>query len=172
MTKSTNSTTNKNTKKKTESNVKLQDAGVAALFKNEQKNTKTVQTKTKTTTSPSFTAVSPSSATVKLSKNKKELVITTKSPAPVTTPPATFSLNDNKKVGSGANQAGKRRGSYNKNLWAIEFRAGDQYLSGSDDVYTSRDEARIALNLYRTEENYKVGDARLAKYVFSAVDKS
>lgn len=151
----TTSTTNKNTKKKTESNVKLSDTSVAAI----ENLLKSKNTKSKEPV-----------ASVKFNKKKGKLTVnmTSSTPAPTTT----FSLNDNKKVGSGANQAGKKRGSYNKNLWAIEFRTGDQYLSGSDDVYTSRDEARIALNFYRTEENYKVGDARLAKYVFSAVDKS
>lgn len=152
MPKNITSTTNKNTKKK-ESGVKLSDTSVAAienLLKN--KNTKSKEPV----------------ASVKFNKKKGELTVnmTSSTPAPTTT----FSLNDNKKVGSGANQAGKKRGNYSNNLWVIESSDDGKKWNPDEIVFASRDSAREKANSYRyiyPDERFRV-----AKYVFTAVDKS
>ena len=107
-------------------------------------------------------------ASVKFNKNKGELTVNMTSPTPA--PTTTFSLNDNKKVGSGANQAGKKRGSYTNNLWVVESSNDGKKWIPDELVFVSRDSARSKVNDYRN--NYSDERFRVAKYVFTAVDKS
>ncbi len=144
------------------------------MAKNSNNNSKT--STTKTTVNPPVTKVTNDN-----SKKKNTTTLNTKSvdtffndlskqlgTKVTTTQTATVT----KSNGSGGNQAGKKRGSYSQNLWAIEFREGDKYLAHPHEVYVSRDEAREALDFFRGETNYKKGNARLAKYTFNRADHS
>jgi hypothetical protein len=144
---------------------------------NNSKTTKTVEPINKTpakndnSKKKATTSTTPS-VTTKLSKNKKEITLTIE---PVVAgplnAPVTFSI-DKKNSGSGSGQAGKKRGSYTQNLWALEFRDGNKFVPEAEQVYLTRDEARDALIDTRRGYygNVKRGDVRLAKYTLSRVD--
>lgn len=135
------------------------------MAKNSNNNSKTNTTKTKVTT--------PVLKNDNSKKNTKEVnnqITDTFFNSNTKTTPVTAPVT--KTTGSGSNQAGKKRGAYSQNLWAIEFRDGNKYLAEPNEVYLSRDDAREALDFFRGEENYKKGDARLAKYTFNRADHS
>ena len=150
---------------------------------NNSKTTKTVEPVTKTlvknenSKKKATTSTTPS-ITTKLSNNKKEITLTIE---PVVAgplnAPVTFSI-DKKTNGSGSGQAGKKRGTYSQNLWALEFREGgegsNKFLANVGEVYATRDAARDALADVRNGfyGTYTKGDVRLAKYTFTRVDQS
>lgn len=149
MAKNTNTNSKKNTKS-------VEDTVLYATTAN--KNTKKKTTK-------------PTTFVGSNTKSTKSTTTATDTTKKVTASAVTTSLNDNKKTGSGGNQIGKKRGSYSKNLWLVLSSQDGKKWDVEQEFFESRDEAREAM-VVRFRGQYPNEKFRLAKYVFSSVDKA